>query len=221
MPLKAILLGSLGTLADTAELQRRALNAAFAEAGLDWDLTQEEYRERAHLANCADLVASCAEVRGTAVDAAALQRRASEVFRGFLAQVSVPTRPGLKELIAATHNAGLRLGLVTTASPDCVEAMLAVTGLEPGIFDFIGDETAVSSRKPAPDIYRKALDALSLEPAEALAIEDTAENAQSAEAAGITCVSFPGAAHVGGRLGLISQRVAKLAPEERRRVRRA
>ncbi len=33
---KAILLGSIGVVAETSDIQRRAYNTAFKEAGLDW-----------------------------------------------------------------------------------------------------------------------------------------------------------------------------------------
>tara|TARA_B110000503_G_scaffold47893_1_gene77939 strand:+ start:1294 stop:1407 length:114 start_codon:yes stop_codon:yes gene_type:complete len=37
MTVKAVFFGSIGTLVETSDLQRRAFNQAFAEAGLDWD----------------------------------------------------------------------------------------------------------------------------------------------------------------------------------------
>ena len=34
---KAILFGSIGTIVETSELQRKSFNQAFSEAGLDWN----------------------------------------------------------------------------------------------------------------------------------------------------------------------------------------
>ena len=45
MKLKAILFGSIGTLIETSEIQRRAFNQAFSEAKLGWDWDVEIYRE--------------------------------------------------------------------------------------------------------------------------------------------------------------------------------
>ncbi len=39
----AVLFGSISTLADTSELQRAAFNDAFAEHGLDWSWSREDY----------------------------------------------------------------------------------------------------------------------------------------------------------------------------------
>ena len=45
MNFKAILFGSIGTLIETSEFQRRAFNQAFSEGGLDWNWKPEEYRD--------------------------------------------------------------------------------------------------------------------------------------------------------------------------------
>jgi phosphoglycolate phosphatase-like HAD superfamily hydrolase len=41
--MSAILFGSIGTIADTSELQRQAFNQAFKAHGLDWCWDREEY----------------------------------------------------------------------------------------------------------------------------------------------------------------------------------
>ena len=201
MPLKAIFLGSLGTLAETCELQRRALNVAFVEAGLDWEWTLQQYRDRAGRGCCPSQIHEYAINRGMGVDAEAIHRRKAEIFRDLLGQVRMPPRPGLKGLIDATRRAGIDLALVTTTAPEDVAAMLVVTGLDRTTFAFVGDATQVEAPKPAPDIYHAALRALALSPDEAIAIEDTPESAKSATAAGVSCAAFPGAAHLVERIG--------------------
>lgn len=42
--MRAIIFGSIGTLVETSDLQRRAFNAAFAEAGLAWVWDEAPYR---------------------------------------------------------------------------------------------------------------------------------------------------------------------------------
>ena len=51
----------------------------------------------------------------------------------------------------------------------------------------------VSNKKPSPDIYLKALSELNLKAEGCVAIEDTEVSMQSALAASIKCVGFPGA----------------------------
>ncbi len=201
MPLKAIFLGSLGTLAETSELRRRALQAARAEVGAECsaamaepDTVSPRHRGHTHPFDLAhDRVPPAAAMR--------IRLRQKQIFREFLGQVRMPPRPSLKRLIDAAKGADLQLALVTTAEPEDVDAMLAVTGFDRSTFSFVGDAESVPARKPAPDIYLAALDRLSITPAEALAVEETAESAEAARALGIHCVSFPGALRVSRRRG--------------------
>jgi hypothetical protein len=41
--MSAVLFGSISTLADTSELQRRAFNEAFVASGLDWNWSRDDY----------------------------------------------------------------------------------------------------------------------------------------------------------------------------------
>ena len=40
---KALLFGSIGTLVETSEIQRKSFNEAFKKKGLNWYWTEEEY----------------------------------------------------------------------------------------------------------------------------------------------------------------------------------
>ena len=59
--MSALLLGSISALADTSELQREAFNAAFAEHGLDWEWTREDYQQMLTGNGGRDRVAAYAE----------------------------------------------------------------------------------------------------------------------------------------------------------------
>src|SRR5579875_2388832 len=65
----AVLFGSIGTLADTSELQREAFNEAFREHGLDWNWSRDEYRELLRDSGGAKRIAAYAQERGDTVDA--------------------------------------------------------------------------------------------------------------------------------------------------------
>ncbi|MEM8636840.1 MAG: haloacid dehalogenase, partial [Pseudomonadota bacterium] len=44
MTIQNILIGSIGVLAETSDIQRRAYNQAFREAGLDWYWDKDTYK---------------------------------------------------------------------------------------------------------------------------------------------------------------------------------
>ena len=113
----AILFGSIRTIADTSEIQRRAFNEAFAAHGLDWQWEQDDYRAMLETSGGKDRVAAYARAQGQDVDATAIHATKSEIFQQGLASGGIAPRPGVAETIDAAHRDGVKLGLVTTTSP--------------------------------------------------------------------------------------------------------
>ena len=188
----ALLLGSIGVLAETSHLQRAAFNAAFAEAGLDWHWSEARYAELLARSGGADRIAAEADSRGASVDVAALHARKSMLFQQDLTR-GVPLRPGVAEAMQAARAAGDAVALVTTTSAANVAAVLAATRLAQADFDLILTRADVSAPKPAPDVYTLALSRLGHPPARA--VEDNPDGLRAALGAGLACTAFPGALH--------------------------
>jgi hypothetical protein len=81
----ALLFGSISTVADTLELQRQAYNRAFAEHGLDWRWDRDDYVAMLDRSGGQDRVAAYADSVGATVDAAAIHKTKSTIFRESLA----------------------------------------------------------------------------------------------------------------------------------------
>ena len=186
--------GSIGTLADTSDMQRQAFNAAFDEAGLDWVWTPQEYRRRLQIVGGAQRIEAFAEEKGLSVDVAALHRAKSRHFQTMLRAGAIFPHPGLADLIDETRGAGGKVALVTTTSRGNLDALFAGLGarLSPDAFDLVIDRSLVARPKPAPDVYRLALDTLRLAAADTAAIEDTPENAAAPVGAGLKTYGLPG-----------------------------
>lgn len=198
-----------GVLADTETLKFRAHRAAVEERG--GELGIDVYRSwmggphdevvRAFLA-ASGLVAGDAAVES-------YEATFREAYRELLATDLAPTG-GAEALLAACLEQGRRLALVTSSDPWMVEIVLPRLGGE-AVFEAVVTAGDVERRKPAPDPYRKALEALdpggSLPPsapdgqravargpgragreAGAVAVEDTASGAASARAAGLPVI---------------------------------
>lgn len=189
----ALLFGSISTLADTSELQRAAFNQAFAEHGLNWEWSREDYRSRLGSNGGADRISEYAASRGENVDAAAVHASKSAIFQQSLASANVTARPGVAETIAEAKRSGYRLGFVTTTSSDNVKALLSA--LAPQVsssdFDVVVDVSEVEAPKPDPGAYLLALDKLGVGAGECVAVEDNPGGARSAAAAGIACAAYP------------------------------
>jgi HAD superfamily hydrolase (TIGR01509 family) len=191
--MSAILFGSISTLADTSELQRRAFNQAFETHGLDWEWSQDDYREMLGSNGGAARIAEYAKSRGESVDAAAVHETKSELFRSNAAVTDIEARPGVVDTIKGAKAEGWKVGLVTTTSPDNISALLSA--LSPAVqaadFDVIVDSSSVAESKPDKAAYVFALESLGESASESVAIEDNVGGVSSAQAAGVACVAFP------------------------------
>jgi HAD superfamily hydrolase (TIGR01509 family) len=189
----AILLGSISTVVDTSELQRRAFNEAFAQHGLNWEWDHERYVAMLESNGGRDRIAEYAQSVGESVDADAIHATKSQIFQELLGSAPQRPRPGVAETIRAAHEQGLRVGLVTSTSKENVAALLDAVKEEIGAteLDVIVDSSRVEATKPDPAAYRVALKDLGLEAAQCVAVEDNVGGVRAAVAAGTPCVAFP------------------------------
>ncbi|HUT41338.1 MAG TPA: HAD family hydrolase [Gammaproteobacteria bacterium] len=193
--LQAVLLDVDGTLADTEEIHRQSFNAAFAEAGLDWEWDRELYHELLAVTGGKERIRYYLqrERPGFVLPAnagefiAGLHQSKTGYYVGALASGKVPLRPGVERLLRDIRAAGLRLAIVTTTTPDNITALLEHSFSEAAHdwFEVIAAGSVVPSKKPAPDIYDYALAQLNLPAQACIAIEDSLNGLQSALAAGV------------------------------------
>lgn len=195
MTTKAILFGSIGTLVETSELQRRAFNQSFAEMGLDWQWSAEEYLQLLSKSGGRGRVEDFASQQGINIDATQVHLRKTEIFNRLMTQATLLLRPGVARVMAYALAKKLPLAFVTSTSEANIAAVFAALGdqVKTSDFNFIGNDLMVSNPKPSPEIYQRALNDLHLDAQDCVAIEDTAVSMNAALAAGIRCIAFPGA----------------------------
>jgi HAD superfamily hydrolase (TIGR01509 family) len=212
--MSAVLFGSLSTLADTSELQRRAFNDAFATHGLDWRWSHDDYVKMLASSGGADRVTAYAAARGVDVDADAVHETKSRLFQDLLRAGPIAPRPGVVDTIAAAREHGHRLGFVTTTSRANVDAMLAA--LAPHVsattFDLIVDRGSVRHPKPDPEAYEFALRQLGEQAIHAVAIEDNLGGVAAARGAGVDCIAFPNSNTLGSDFSAASHVTQVLDP---------
>ena len=108
-----------------------------------------------------------------------------------LVQQAVDARPGAVELLARLGELdGVALGLASNSPRYLVDDALATAGMT-DVFDVIVTSDDVERAKPAPDIYLLACERLGVEPADAVALEDSASGIAAAKAAGLTVIGVP------------------------------
>lgn len=193
---KALILDVDGTLADTErDGHRPAFNAAFAEAGLDWRWDVERYGRLLAVTGGKERIETYIEQQGITLDpsldrsdfVSGLHRAKTRHYVARLGQGAIPLRPGVLRLLREARDAGVRLAIATTTTPENVKALLDNAG-ETGLrdwFDVIVAGDVVPSKKPAPDIFLLALSELGLAARDCVAVEDSDNGVRAALAAGL------------------------------------
>ncbi len=197
--LKALLFDVDGTLADTErDGHRVAFNKAFREAGLDWDWTVELYADLLTVTGGKERIRYFLEKylpdyipeEGLADFAARMHKRKTHFYLQMLQEGEIPLRNGVKRLLHEARNAGLRLGIATTTTPENVTYLLKATLGEASIgwFECIAAGDIVPAKKPAPDIYLYAMEMMNLQPEDCLAFEDSDNGIRSSTSAKLKTV---------------------------------
>ena len=193
-PLRAVIFDVDGTLADTErDGHRVAFNEAFEAAGLNYRWGVAEYGElltttggrrrierylRSRRHPPAEATALAAELHSDKT------RRFTELVRAG----AIDARPGAAELIAQLRAEKVATAVATTGTNDWVLPLLDILfGLD--AFDVVVTGSDVTELKPDPAVYLETLARLGLHADDAVAIEDSANGVQAAQAAGLRCVA--------------------------------
>ena len=192
-----------GVLADTERYGHLpAFNQTFREFGLPVQWTEEEYGRRLQIAGgkermasllTAEFVASAglpAEPGAQQEHIAAWHRRKTVIYTAMVAEGRLPPRPGVRRVIEAALDDGWALAVASTSAEPSVRAILNVAAgpANAARFAAILAGDIVARKKPAPDIYRLALDRLGRPATEVLVVEDSRAGLLAATACGLRTV---------------------------------
>ena len=179
--LSAILWDVDGTLAETEhDGHLTAFNQAFAALKVPWRWSDARYGELLAVAGGQERLLhdmqsqphAPAGVQERRALAERIHRLKNTLYASIVARGGLPLRDGVRELLQDCAHAAIRLAVVTTTSRANVEALLSThlgRDWQSGFAAVICAEEA-PKKKPNPQAYLLALEALRLKPAETVAM---------------------------------------------------
>jgi len=181
-----------GTLDETEGIHRRAFNAAFIDAGLDWYWDQRTYKKLLRTTGGKERIQAFGRTRYPRIclsdsDVAAMHQIKTRHYGRLIAQHTCRLRPGVARLIRNAQARGQTLAIATTTTSSNIDELLSVA-LDPNwrsLFAAVVAGDDVAHKKPAPDVYLEVLARLGEPASECLAIEDSGNGLKAASSAGI------------------------------------
>lgn len=178
-----------GTIVDTEPYWIEAEHALVATHGGQWSHAQ-----------AMQLVGQSLVFSAGILQNAGVKLEKREIIDTLTAQVisrvrmSVPWRPGARELLDQLYESGVRCALVTMSEGPLAREIVA--SLPKPYFEFLVTGDTVSNGKPHPEAYLKAVDLLrqqdpDLTIHECVALEDSAPGVAAALASGVVTVAIP------------------------------
>lgn len=190
---QAIIFTGIGSLAECAELDLRAWNAAFRAHGLRWQWSWDTFVELMRHGGARNPAERFAAHMGEQVDIAQITATHRRQFNANLAG-ETPLRAGVERLLLWAAQAGVPLALCTRSQAAMVHALLRATARErAGVtFDTLVSREDVDRLAPHPDALTLIMDRLRVSPDKCLSIVDTPVSAAAALDAGLTPLAVPG-----------------------------
>ena len=191
--LKAVFFGSIGTVAETSEIQRRSYNLAFNRLNIDCYWNVANYCEMLKVPGGKDRIRSFTTPNISEEDVDKIHNLKEEIYAELIEQEDV-SRTDFVEVFHHSKASDLKVGLITTTSEKNINSLSKA--LEDKVnfndFDIITTSNDCTNPKPNPEIYQNALRKIGVSPNEAIAIEDTQVNLGASLSANITSILYPG-----------------------------
>jgi HAD superfamily hydrolase (TIGR01509 family) len=185
--IKALLFDFDGTLIDTESIDLRSWREIFDRHGVE--LPEERFALRIGTIGGPDELDELDALLDEPCDREAV--RTARQARELELLALEPLRPGIESYLDDAHRLGLSVAIVSSSSRRWIAEGLERLGRTDRWTCIVAADGDRERAKPAPTLYVEALDALGVEPHDAVAFEDSPNGVAAAKAAGIFCVAVP------------------------------
>jgi HAD superfamily hydrolase (TIGR01509 family) len=185
LDLQALIFDFDGLIIDSERVEADCI----IEIAAGWGHTMS-YADFGHLFGSVDADAQWEELLGT-MCGRSLAELEEQLHVGVSARKDeLPLLPGVRDLLDAAHQRGLRVGIGTGNTIANLERRLGHHGVFER-FDAIVTRAEVARGKPAPDVYLEVARRLQAPPGSCLVLEDSTVGCEAALAAGMRVVACP------------------------------
>ena len=186
MHYKAILFDMDGVLIESEWLMRETSILSLAEHGVH--AKHEDFLE---FTGCGEdrFISGVAEKYGLAYDPA-MKERAYD-FYGMRAKEQTNVPQGVKQMLCALRERGLKLAVCTAADRRKALYNLQAIGVEEDFFTAFVTGSEVQRKKPFPDIYLEGAHRVGVAPEECLVVEDALSGVRAAHAGAMHAAVVP------------------------------
>lgn len=185
-PLPAAVLWDMdGTLVDTEAYWMAAETALVDSFGGEWSHEQALSLVGMGLEGSAAIL----QQAGVRMSVGAIVDHLTDAVTDQLAERGNPYRPGAVELLRDLRAAGIKTALVTMSLRRMAETVVAQLPFD--AFDVVVAGDDATRPKPFPDAYLQAARMLGVDPADAVAIEDSPNGMRAAVASGAVTLGVP------------------------------
>lgn len=119
-----------------------------------------------------------------------LTKKTFDAYLSLLQKFPIEPRDGFWSFVGELKEKEFKLALVSNSDKEIVDTVTEMLDIKEDVFDLILTGDQVKNRKPAPDIYKKALKILKLKPKEVLVYEDSVSGAKSAKKAKLETIAI-------------------------------
>ncbi len=191
--MKVLLLGSIGVLAETSELQRQAYNKAFLEHGLDWYWSVANYCDLLKSPGGKKRLMAYADNKLSKELIDRIHHSKEEFYSQSL-KGGINPREGVVDCLDYCRAHDIAVALITTTTAQNIAALSHALKAQVDFdqFSLITTKNNVHNEKPSSDIYRYALSFFGISSEQAIAVEDTETNQEAALKEQIICYLFAG-----------------------------
>jgi len=152
-----ILLGGIGTIAETSQMQFDAFNQAFQNLGIEYQWSRDAYIASLSGSGGKNRLADIRLPDGSQLNdeqIAALHSEKTKIFDSMMIENGIMLRAGVTELIAASRQNKIKLVWATTTVQENIDAVFSAADDQLQVSDFakITNKSYVSNNKPAPEV---------------------------------------------------------------------